>query len=312
SNSTKNLSLEQATYRGFRNQQLPSPHASRSPVGILGFSWPLVSGLRPTMKTFIWGPLRLGGGGSRGRVALVFSGALLELIWGPSAPPPALPQLEFPPPPVGCQRPSQGLYAFSPGMGVSFSQKGSLALLYTSAKLPFCEKDTPLPGKGVRAPGIGRGNLRRWRELGVVGRGGGAEGPHILKDPREAATLEYKQRGLKPHHAPSPLPTSRRDTPPLATAPATARATLSSSSAAAERVKRPINAFMVWSRGPKDARGQENPKMHNSEISKRLGARVEAPGSETEKRPFIDEAKRLRAVHMKEHPDYKYRYQPEP
>ncbi|XP_048374101.1 protein SOX-15 [Sphaerodactylus townsendi] len=70
-------------------------------------------------------------------------------------------------------------------------------------------------------------------------------------------------------------------------------------------VKRPMNAFMVWSRGARRRMSQEHPQMHNAEISKRLGAawNLLPPA---QKRPFVDEAKRLRATHLRDHPDYKY------
>ncbi|KAF7262813.1 hypothetical protein GWI33_004017 [Rhynchophorus ferrugineus] len=73
-----------------------------------------------------------------------------------------------------------------------------------------------------------------------------------------------------------------------------------------ERVKRPMNAFMIWSTGERRKILQKNPKIHNSEISKWLGAKWKS-FSEIEKKPFIDEAKRLYSIHLRENPSYKYR-----
>lgn len=71
-------------------------------------------------------------------------------------------------------------------------------------------------------------------------------------------------------------------------------------------IKRPMNAFMVWSRGKRKQIATLNPRMHNSEISKRLGAEWKMLAPE-EREPFVAEAKRLQAVHIQEHPDYKYK-----
>lgn len=46
--------------------------------------------------------------------------------------------------------------------------------------------------------------------------------------------------------------------------------------------------------------------MHNAEISKKLGRRWKLLSDE-ERQPFIEEAEKLRQLHQKEYPDYKYR-----
>ncbi len=71
-------------------------------------------------------------------------------------------------------------------------------------------------------------------------------------------------------------------------------------------VKRPMNAFMVWSQIERRKISEVQPDMHNAEISKRLGKRWKML-SEEDRQPYIEEAERLKMLHLQEYPDYKYR-----
>ena len=83
-------------------------------------------------------------------------------------------------------------------------------------------------------------------------------------------------------------------------------ATAAKSGKKQSRIKRPMNAFMVWSSIERKKLAEREPRLHNTELSKRLG-QMWKNMNEEDKQPFRKEAEKLKAKLMEEHPDYKYR-----
>ncbi len=72
-----------------------------------------------------------------------------------------------------------------------------------------------------------------------------------------------------------------------------------------------MNAFMVWSQLERRKIIAVTPDKHNAEISKELGRRWQLLPEE-KRQPYIEEAERLRIMHQKEYPDYKYKPKKKP
>lgn len=76
-------------------------------------------------------------------------------------------------------------------------------------------------------------------------------------------------------------------------------------------IKRPMNAFMVFSQLERKKIIEVTPDKHNAEISKELGRRWKLLPEEA-RLPYKEEAERLLICHQKEYPDYKYKPRKKP
>lgn len=75
------------------------------------------------------------------------------------------------------------------------------------------------------------------------------------------------------------------------------------------KVKRPMNAFMIWARLYRSAIAKRYPNANNAEISVKLGEIWNELSTE-QQRPYFDEATRLKEKHRTEHPNWVYQPRP--
>ncbi|XP_075061492.1 transcription factor SOX-30 [Mixophyes fleayi] len=74
-------------------------------------------------------------------------------------------------------------------------------------------------------------------------------------------------------------------------------------------VKRPMNAFMVWARIHRPAVAKANPTANNAEISVQLGVEWNRL-TEEQKKPYYDEAFKIKEKHREEFPGWVYQPRP--
>ena len=75
------------------------------------------------------------------------------------------------------------------------------------------------------------------------------------------------------------------------------------------KVKRPMNAFMIWARLYRSTIAKRFPNANNAEISVKLGEIWNELSTE-QQRPYFDEASRLKEKHRNEHPNWVYQPRP--